>query len=209
MSRAIYNQWPPLANPSRPPGEWQTLDIAYLAARYDGDRLVRNAYLTIFMNGVMVHDNREILPTPRGGGAGRAGAPAGAGGRCRARALRRRRPRRSGRGPAIPPGAGSTDRTDGPSERDARQCRALSQHLGRAASNSGTAPRSPSQVQNPVAQEEYVHEPTTVHSDDAAARGGRRGAAPDWRVRRAAVWWAPTIACGWRSSDRAAAATRS
>src|SRR5207245_11728972 len=23
---AIYNQWPPLANPSRPPGEWQTLD---------------------------------------------------------------------------------------------------------------------------------------------------------------------------------------
>jgi 3-keto-disaccharide hydrolase len=65
---AVYNQWPPLANPSRPPGEWQTLDIAYMAARYDGDRVVRNAFITIFMNGVMVHNNREIQP--RGGGPG-------------------------------------------------------------------------------------------------------------------------------------------
>jgi len=84
---AVYNQWPPLANPSRPPGEWQTLDIAYMAARYDGERLVRNAFITIFMNGVMVHDNREIQPRGAGpgpGAAGRAGA---------------------GRGPAIPLGA--------------------------------------------------------------------------------------------------------
>jgi hypothetical protein len=85
---AVYNQWPPLANPSRPPGEWQTLDIAYMAARYEGDRLVRNAFITIFMNGVMVHDNREIQP--------RAGGP-GPGGRAGAGA--------PGRGPAIPPGA--------------------------------------------------------------------------------------------------------
>ena len=85
---AVYNQWPPLANPSRPPGEWQTLDIAYMAARYEGDRLVRNAFITIFMNGVMVHDTRAIHPRAGGpgpGGGGGAGAP--------------------GRGPAIPPGA--------------------------------------------------------------------------------------------------------
>ena len=85
---AVYNQWPPLANPSRPPGEWQTLDIAYMAARYEGDRLVRNAFITIFMNGVMVHNNREIQPRAAGPGPG---GRAGAGG--------------SGRGPAIPSGA--------------------------------------------------------------------------------------------------------
>jgi hypothetical protein len=31
---AIYNQWPPLSNPSRPPGGWQTMDVAYMAARF-------------------------------------------------------------------------------------------------------------------------------------------------------------------------------
>jgi hypothetical protein len=73
---AIYSQWPPLVNPSRPPGEWQTLDIAYMSPRYDGERLVRNAYVTVFMNGVMIHNNREIFPTGRGGGRGPAPAAA-------------------------------------------------------------------------------------------------------------------------------------
>ena len=101
---AIYNQWPPLANPSRPPGEWQTLDVAYMAARYEGDKLVRNAFVSVFLNGVMVHDNREIQPSGRGGGA-RAGttpgaAPAGTpGGQAAPPAAA------AGRGPAIPPGA--------------------------------------------------------------------------------------------------------
>ena len=77
---SVYGQWPPLANPSRPPGEWQTLDIAYIAARYDGGRPVRNAFMTVFLNGVMVHNNREILPVA-GRGGGRGGAnPGGAGG---------------------------------------------------------------------------------------------------------------------------------
>jgi len=98
---AVYNQWPPLANPSRPPGEWQTLDIAYFAARYEGDKLTRNAYVTIFMNGVMIHDNREILPTARGGGAGRAGVATGSAGGAQT-APPGAGP---GRGPAIPPGA--------------------------------------------------------------------------------------------------------
>jgi hypothetical protein len=86
---AVYNQWPPLVNPARPPGEWQTFDIAYMAARYEGDRLIRNAFITIFQNGVMIQNNREIFPpAPRGGGAGRAGAAAPA----------------AARGPATPPG---------------------------------------------------------------------------------------------------------
>jgi hypothetical protein len=100
---AIYNQWPPLANPSRPPGEWQTLDVAYVAARYEGDKLVRNAFVTVFLNGVMVHDNREAQATGRGGG-GRAGAARGgaAGGAPGGQAPPAAG---AGRGPAIPPGA--------------------------------------------------------------------------------------------------------
>jgi hypothetical protein len=99
---AIYNQWPPLCNPSRPPGEWQTLDVAYMAPRYEGEKLVRNAFYTVFLNGVMVHDNREAQPSGRGMGAGgRAGAaPAGApaGGRQAA-------PGAGAGRAAIPPGA--------------------------------------------------------------------------------------------------------
>ena len=99
---AIYNQWPPLANPSRPPGEWQTLDVAYMAARYEGDKLIRNAFVTVFLNGVMVHDNREMQPAGRGGG-GRAGAaPARPGRRAGGQASPAAG---AGRGPAIPPGA--------------------------------------------------------------------------------------------------------
>jgi 3-keto-disaccharide hydrolase len=100
---AIYNQWPPLANPSLPPGQWQTIDIAYMAARYEDDRLVRNPFITVFLNGVMVHNNREIQPATRGGGAGRAGVatpatPPAAGGAAPAGAAV------PARGPAIPPG---------------------------------------------------------------------------------------------------------
>jgi hypothetical protein len=94
---AIYNLWPPLSNPSRPPGEWQTLDVAYMAARYEGERLVRNAFITVFLNGVLVHDNRETPPNVRGGGP-----PAGAGG------ARGAQPPAAGagtRGPVTPPGS--------------------------------------------------------------------------------------------------------
>src|SRR5437867_3870251 len=77
---AVYGMWPPLSNPSRPPGEWQTLDIAYMAPRYEGDKLVRNAVITVFLNGVMVHDNREIQPSAGRGGAARGVPPGGGAG---------------------------------------------------------------------------------------------------------------------------------
>ena len=32
---AIYGQWPPLANVARPPGEWQSYDIAFEAPRFE------------------------------------------------------------------------------------------------------------------------------------------------------------------------------
>lgn len=58
---AIYGQWPPLANPARKPGEWQTYDIVFEAPRFEGDKVVKPAYFTVFMNGVLLHNHKESL----------------------------------------------------------------------------------------------------------------------------------------------------
>jgi Domain of Unknown Function (DUF1080) len=58
---AIYGQWPPLANPSRPPGEWNVYDIVFEAPKYEGEKLIKPAYFTVFMNGVMLHNRKESM----------------------------------------------------------------------------------------------------------------------------------------------------
>jgi len=61
MAAAIYGQFPPLVNASRAPGEWQTYDIAFHAPRFDGSgALVTPARMTIFHNGILVHDNDTL-----------------------------------------------------------------------------------------------------------------------------------------------------
>jgi hypothetical protein len=57
---AIYGQWPPLVNPARRPGEWNTYDIVFDAPRFDGQKLVRPGYVTVFYNDVVVHHHKEI-----------------------------------------------------------------------------------------------------------------------------------------------------
>ena len=58
---AIYGQWPPLANPARKPGEWNTYDILFEAPRFDGDKVLKPAYVTVLYNGVMVHHHKEMM----------------------------------------------------------------------------------------------------------------------------------------------------
>jgi hypothetical protein len=58
---AIYGQWPPLANPSRKPGEWQTYDIIFEAPKMNGDTVVKPAYVTVILNGVLMHVHKELL----------------------------------------------------------------------------------------------------------------------------------------------------
>ncbi|MBI3210663.1 MAG: DUF1080 domain-containing protein [Candidatus Solibacter usitatus] len=58
---AIYGQWPPLATAPRPPGEWQTFDIVFEAPKFEGTKLVKPAYQTVFWNGVMVHNHKEVI----------------------------------------------------------------------------------------------------------------------------------------------------
>jgi hypothetical protein len=61
MAAALYGQFPPLVNVSRKPGEWQTYDIVFHAPRFDANGTVTSpARMTVFHNGVLVHDNQEL-----------------------------------------------------------------------------------------------------------------------------------------------------
>ncbi len=57
---AVYLQYPPLVNASKPPGQWQSYDILFTAPVYSGGQLETPARLTVFQNGVLVQNDVEI-----------------------------------------------------------------------------------------------------------------------------------------------------
>lgn len=57
---AVYAQNPPLVNPARPEGVWQSYDLVFHAPVWDGDALVKGPTVTLFFNGVLVQDNWEF-----------------------------------------------------------------------------------------------------------------------------------------------------
>jgi hypothetical protein len=58
---AIYGVYPPMVNPCLPEGQWNSLDFVFEAPKFDGDKLVKPAFLTLFFNGVMVHNRAQFL----------------------------------------------------------------------------------------------------------------------------------------------------
>ncbi|MDR3181442.1 MAG: DUF1080 domain-containing protein [Planctomycetaceae bacterium] len=60
---AVYGQAPPLVNPARKPGEWQSFDIVFDAPKIENGKQTKAAYVTVFYNGVLVQNNTEILGT--------------------------------------------------------------------------------------------------------------------------------------------------
>jgi hypothetical protein len=57
QASAMYGQFPPLVNASRPPGQWQTYDIVFMAPRFSASgQLEKPATATVFHNGVVVHN---------------------------------------------------------------------------------------------------------------------------------------------------------
>jgi hypothetical protein len=57
---AVYGQNPPIVNPARDAGKWQTLDIVFHPAKWEGERLVEAATITAFLNGVLIQDEWKL-----------------------------------------------------------------------------------------------------------------------------------------------------
>lgn len=56
----IYKVSKPVVNMSFPPLVWQTYDIDFTAAKWDEDRKVKNARISVRHNGVVIHDDVEL-----------------------------------------------------------------------------------------------------------------------------------------------------
>ncbi len=65
LAGAIYGQTPPLVNAARKPGQWQSFDVVFTAPRFDGRKLLKPAYFTVFWNGVLVQDHTASLGPTR------------------------------------------------------------------------------------------------------------------------------------------------
>ena len=66
QASAVYGQYPPLVNATRPPGVWQSYDIIFRAPRFAEDgSLVSGATVTVLHNGVLVQ-NHVPLTGPSG-----------------------------------------------------------------------------------------------------------------------------------------------
>jgi hypothetical protein len=61
QAAALYGQYPPLVNASRPPGEWQSYDILFTAPRFQDGAVETPAYVTMLHNGVAVHNHTALL----------------------------------------------------------------------------------------------------------------------------------------------------
>jgi hypothetical protein len=61
QTASVYKQAAPLVNASRPPGEWQSYDIVWIAPTFAADGSVqKSAYVTVFHNGVLVQNHVRL-----------------------------------------------------------------------------------------------------------------------------------------------------
>jgi hypothetical protein len=69
---SLYRQTPPSVNMCFPPLSWQTYDIDFTSPVFENGKKVKNAVITVKLNGVAVHENREITAKT---GAGKQEGP--------------------------------------------------------------------------------------------------------------------------------------
>jgi hypothetical protein len=65
---SVYGVNPPMANPLRPPGEWQVYDIIFRRPVFKDGKMLDTGRLTVLLNGVVIQD-----ATPLEGGGGHRG----------------------------------------------------------------------------------------------------------------------------------------
>ncbi|MEO7412882.1 MAG: DUF1080 domain-containing protein, partial [Opitutaceae bacterium] len=62
QAAALYGQYPPLVNASKPPGQWQTYEIVFESPRWNpAGELTKKAAVTVIHNGVVVQHREELL----------------------------------------------------------------------------------------------------------------------------------------------------
>jgi hypothetical protein len=61
----IYEHYPPKVNMCFPPLAWQTYDIDFSAASFEGSKKLKSARMSVKHNGVLIHDDVEIGETTR------------------------------------------------------------------------------------------------------------------------------------------------
>jgi hypothetical protein len=69
---SLYKSRAPDKNVCRMPGRWQSYDIIFHAARFNGNRKIKNARITIWHNGVLIHNDIKLANKT---GAGRPEGP--------------------------------------------------------------------------------------------------------------------------------------
>ncbi len=69
---SIYRMKKPDKLVSKPAGQWQNYIIVFRAPRWDGDKKIENARITVYHNGVLIHDDYEMK---RKTGAGKREGP--------------------------------------------------------------------------------------------------------------------------------------
>ncbi|MEK0447536.1 MAG: hypothetical protein RLZZ399_2857 [Verrucomicrobiota bacterium] len=67
QAAALYGKYPPLVNASKKPGEWQSYDIVVERARTGEDGSTQKQRITVWHNGVLVHDHVELEGKQREG----------------------------------------------------------------------------------------------------------------------------------------------
>ncbi|MEM7305354.1 MAG: ThuA domain-containing protein [Planctomycetota bacterium] len=63
----LYGQHKPALNASRAPGRWQSFDIRFTAARFEAGQKTQDARITVWHNGLRIHDD-VALSGPTAGG---------------------------------------------------------------------------------------------------------------------------------------------
>jgi hypothetical protein len=66
QAASIYKQSAPLVDAMRPPGEWQTYDVVWIAPVFETDGSLKTpAYVTVFHNGVLVQNHFQLTGETR------------------------------------------------------------------------------------------------------------------------------------------------
>ena len=58
---AVYGEYPPLVNAACKRGSWNIYDILWTAPRFDGDKLLAPAFVTVLVNGICVQNHVQLI----------------------------------------------------------------------------------------------------------------------------------------------------